>query len=53
MVTSALPTLGIGASADGRSTVLPCPNAIGYLPQAPADDSLDTYVASEGLAGGH
>jgi polyisoprenyl-teichoic acid--peptidoglycan teichoic acid transferase len=53
MATSTLPTLGTGASADGQSVLLPGPNSIENIPQAPAGDSLDTYVASGGPAGGH
>jgi hypothetical protein len=48
-----LPTLGIGTSADGQSIVLPDPWAVESIAQALADDSLDTYVASGALAGGH
>jgi LCP family protein required for cell wall assembly len=53
MVMFTLPTAGIGTSADGQSIVLPDRSAIARISQALADDSLDTYVASEGLAGGH
>ncbi|MCU1566497.1 MAG: cell envelope-related function transcriptional attenuator common domain protein [Pseudarthrobacter sp.] len=53
MVMFTLPTLGIGTSADGQSIVLPDPWAVESISQALADDSLDTYVASGALAGGH
>lgn len=53
MVTSILPILGTGASADGQSGLLPDPNSIENISDAPVDDSLDTYVASGGPAGGH
>lgn len=48
-----LPTLGVGTSADGQSIVLPNYAAIRDISQALAGDSLDTYVASEGLPDGH
>lgn len=53
MVTSSLPILGTGASVDGQSGLLPDPNSIENISDAPVDDSLDTYVASGGPAGGH
>jgi polyisoprenyl-teichoic acid--peptidoglycan teichoic acid transferase len=53
MVMFTLPTLGIGTSADGQSIVLPDPWAVEHISEALADDSLDTYVASGALAGGH
>lgn len=53
MVMFTLPTAGIGTSADGQSIVLPDRAAIAGISQALADDSLDTFVASKGLAGGH
>lgn len=53
LVMFTLPTLGIGTSADGQSIVLPDYRAVAGIAQALADDSLDTFVASEGLAGGH
>ncbi|MFD0045571.1 LCP family protein [Pseudarthrobacter scleromae] len=46
-----LPTLGTGTSADGQSIVIPDRNAIAGLSRALADDSLDKFVASRGLAG--
>ncbi|NUP58563.1 MAG: LCP family protein [Pseudarthrobacter sp.] len=48
-----LPTLGVGTSADGQSIVLPNYAAIRDIAQALAGDSLETYVASEGLPDGH
>ena len=53
MVMFTLPTLGTGTSADGQSIVLPDHNAIAGISQALAGDSLDKFVANEGLAGGH
>jgi LCP family protein required for cell wall assembly len=53
MAMFTLPTLGIGTSTDGQSIVLPDPWAVESISQALADDSLDTYVASGALAGGH
>ncbi len=48
-----IPTLGIGTSADGQSIVRPDYNAIAGISAALADDSLETFVASRNLAGGH
>lgn len=48
-----LPTLGTGTSADGQSLVIPDRRAIAGLSRALADDSLDKFVASRGLGGGH
>ncbi len=48
-----LPTLGTGTSADGQSIVIPDRTAIAGISRALADDSLDTFVANKGLAGGH
>ncbi|VXB97611.1 Transcriptional attenuator, LytR family [Arthrobacter sp. 9AX] len=53
MVMFTLPTLGIGTSADGQSIVLPDPWAVESISEALAGDSLDTYIASGALAGGH
>lgn len=53
MVMFTLPTLGIDTSADGQSIVLPDPWAVERISEALAGDSLDTYVASGALAGGH
>ncbi|MFB0836901.1 MULTISPECIES: LCP family protein [unclassified Arthrobacter] len=48
-----LPTLGIGTSADGQSIVLPNQTAIKDIGDALAGDSLDNYVANNGLPDGH
>lgn len=48
-----LPTLGIGTSADGQSIVLPNQTAIKAIGDALAGDSLDNYVANNGLPDGH
>ncbi|TLM72894.1 LCP family protein [Pseudarthrobacter sp. NamB4] len=48
-----LPTLGTGTSADGQSIVLPDYSSIAGISAALADDSLDKFVASKGLAGGN
>jgi LCP family protein required for cell wall assembly len=53
MVMFTLPTLGVGTSADGQSIVLPDPWAVDGISEALAGDSLDTYIASGALAGGH
>jgi LCP family protein required for cell wall assembly len=48
-----LPTAGTGTSSDGQSIVLPDWEAVAAMSQALAGDSLDTFVANRGLAGGH
>ncbi|TPV52484.1 LytR family transcriptional regulator [Pseudarthrobacter phenanthrenivorans] len=53
MVMFTLPTLGTGTSADGQSIVLPDYSSVAGISQALAGDSLDNFVASRGLAGGH
>lgn len=48
-----LPTAGTGTSSDGQSIVLPDWDAVAAMSQALAGDSLDTFVANRGLAGGN
>ncbi|MFJ6078676.1 LCP family protein [Pseudarthrobacter sp. NPDC092419] len=52
LVFFTLPTTGTGTSSDGQSIVLPDWDAVAAMGQALAGDSLDTFVANRGLAGG-
>nr|WP_217500564.1 LCP family protein [Arthrobacter sp. C9C5] len=52
-VMFALPTGGIGTSADGQSIVLTDPNAIRDISRALASDTLDKYVAANKFQNGN